>query len=315
VDGFDVLALMDTNADGKINASDAKFSELRIWQDLNGNGAVDAGEMHTLVEMGITSISLARSKSTLTINGNTIGYESLVTFADGSTTTAGTAYMKTDGQNTLRPDNTPTFTMGTDVDKLPQLPGSGLINSIAYKASTDAGFKAAWTALTDNAGNLKPEDLRGQFEALLLKWAGADGVADGSRGGFVDAHHLAFIEKFFGDTYKEAGEMHVVATSPTTAAFGLAIEASFAHLVDVMETMFLAQVAKSDLARGASIVDAVNNPYFFYSLLDFRSNVAPADHPSPTPGNLGLVLDLIKATAPISANDNFANMNLNRKEA
>jgi hypothetical protein len=153
VDGFDVLALMDTNADGKINASDAKFSELRIWQDLNGNGAVDAGEMHTLVEMGITSISLARSKSTLTINGNTIGYESLVTFADGSTTTAGTAYMKTDGQNTLRPDNTPTFTMGQDVDKLPQLPGSGLINSIAYKASTDAGFKAAWTALTDNAGN------------------------------------------------------------------------------------------------------------------------------------------------------------------
>jgi hypothetical protein len=133
VDGFDVLALMDTNADGKIDASDAKFSELRIWQDLNGNGAVDAGEMHTLVEMGITSISLARSKSTLTINGNTIGYESLVTFADGSTTTAGTAYMKTDGQNTLRPDNTPSFTMGQDVDKLPQLPGSGLINSTTWK--------------------------------------------------------------------------------------------------------------------------------------------------------------------------------------
>jgi hypothetical protein len=35
------------------------------------------------------------------LNGNTIGYESLVTFADGSATMAGTgyvAYMKTDGQ-------------------------------------------------------------------------------------------------------------------------------------------------------------------------------------------------------------------------
>jgi hypothetical protein len=42
-----------------------------------------------------------------------------------------------DGQNTLRPDNTPSFTMGQDVDKLPQLPGSGLINSIPWKASND----------------------------------------------------------------------------------------------------------------------------------------------------------------------------------
>jgi hypothetical protein len=67
------------------------------------------------------------------LNGNTIGYENLVSFADGSTTTASTAYMKTDGQNTLRPDNTPTFTMGQDVDKLPQLPGSGLINSTTWK--------------------------------------------------------------------------------------------------------------------------------------------------------------------------------------
>ena len=47
----------------------------------------------------------------------------------------------------------------------------------------------------------------------------------------------------------------------------------------------------------------VDNPYFFYSLLDFRTDVAATDHPSPTPGNLGLVLDLHKATAPASVGD------------
>ena len=34
-DGFEVLETLDTNHDGKIDASDADFASLRVWQDAN----------------------------------------------------------------------------------------------------------------------------------------------------------------------------------------------------------------------------------------------------------------------------------------
>lgn len=34
-DGFDALAQQDTNADGLVDALDANFADLRVWQDLN----------------------------------------------------------------------------------------------------------------------------------------------------------------------------------------------------------------------------------------------------------------------------------------
>jgi hypothetical protein len=42
------LAQYDTNSDNKVDAADAEFSTLRIWQDVNGNGRTDAGELKTL---------------------------------------------------------------------------------------------------------------------------------------------------------------------------------------------------------------------------------------------------------------------------
>lgn len=83
---------------------------MHCHRNTNGNGVVDAGEMKTLTELGITAIDLNRVKSGVNINGNTVGYTSSVTFADGSTGTAGTAYFATDGRNSTRADTAPTFT-------------------------------------------------------------------------------------------------------------------------------------------------------------------------------------------------------------
>jgi hypothetical protein len=60
-DGFAVLETFDSNGDGKIDASDTGFSELRVWRDLNQNGIADAGELQTMADVGISSISLTRS--------------------------------------------------------------------------------------------------------------------------------------------------------------------------------------------------------------------------------------------------------------
>lgn len=48
----------DSNGDSVLDNRDARWSEFRIWQDLNQDGKTDAGELKTLDEWGITSISL-----------------------------------------------------------------------------------------------------------------------------------------------------------------------------------------------------------------------------------------------------------------
>jgi len=49
----------DTNHDGKFNTADAKFSELKVWQDVNQNGVSDAGEVRSLADWGIAEINLS----------------------------------------------------------------------------------------------------------------------------------------------------------------------------------------------------------------------------------------------------------------
>jgi hypothetical protein len=98
VDGFAALAAQDTNADGVVNALDANFANLRIWQDTNqdglsfvdanSNGIFDAGEvseLKTLTELGIASIKVAKTEnSQLLPNGNEIADLGTFTRTDGS---------------------------------------------------------------------------------------------------------------------------------------------------------------------------------------------------------------------------------------
>ena len=89
-DGYEVLETYDTFADGVIDAKDAAFARLRIWRDLDQDGITDAGELKTLPESGITSISLTRTDVTGTNQGHASGYDFLG-FQGGFTRTKGTA--------------------------------------------------------------------------------------------------------------------------------------------------------------------------------------------------------------------------------
>jgi hypothetical protein len=82
-DGWQALAQHDTNADGKIDAADAVFSQLRVWVDANGDGVTDAGELSTMADVGIVDINLAADDAMVAQNGNYLRGFSSYTTADG----------------------------------------------------------------------------------------------------------------------------------------------------------------------------------------------------------------------------------------
>ncbi|OTA19778.1 putative iron-regulated protein FrpA [Xenorhabdus beddingii] len=71
-DGFGALVSEDANKDGVIDQNDPIWSKLRVWVDGTHDGKVDAGELKTLAELGITQISVRSSDKAEVRDGNRI---------------------------------------------------------------------------------------------------------------------------------------------------------------------------------------------------------------------------------------------------
>lgn len=56
--GFENLRRFDDNGDGAIDARDAVYARLRLWQDADSDGRSSSDELATLSSMGVRSISL-----------------------------------------------------------------------------------------------------------------------------------------------------------------------------------------------------------------------------------------------------------------
>ncbi len=66
------LRHFDTDRDGQLDPEDADWSLFRVWQDLDQDGESDPGELRSLDEAGIESISLTSDGIRRTVAGNTV---------------------------------------------------------------------------------------------------------------------------------------------------------------------------------------------------------------------------------------------------
>jgi len=83
--GTEALASLDDNGDGVIDANDAAFAKLLVWQDANADGVSDAGELSGLADHGIVSIATGAVSTDETIDGQAVTARGTFTRADGST--------------------------------------------------------------------------------------------------------------------------------------------------------------------------------------------------------------------------------------
>lgn len=75
-DGFEALRELDDNKDGIFDQQDRSFTELKVWQDINSDGISQENELKTLAEIGLDSINLDATVTSVDSQGNTSGLTS-----------------------------------------------------------------------------------------------------------------------------------------------------------------------------------------------------------------------------------------------
>lgn len=66
------LASLDSNGDGKFTSDDEHFDKVVLWNDANGDGQTDIGEILPFHRVGLTGIDLSSSAESYTARGNEI---------------------------------------------------------------------------------------------------------------------------------------------------------------------------------------------------------------------------------------------------
>ena len=84
-DGFAELARYDDNGDGRIDANDAVYDQLAVFQDSNRNGQTDIGELQQLSDLQIAAIQLGAQAADEDSNGNRVTATSTFVRQDGTT--------------------------------------------------------------------------------------------------------------------------------------------------------------------------------------------------------------------------------------
>ncbi|RKP46511.1 hypothetical protein D7S89_18010, partial [Trinickia fusca] len=201
--GFTTLASLDSNGDGVIDARDPAFSKLRVWVDANGDGKSEAGELKTLSELGITSISLAYTGESVTdANGNRHLAISSFTTADGKTHTMEDVWLNVDTARTINTTQVPVT--GT-IAALPDIAGFGNVSSLHAAMALDKtgqlqSLVQSFIAATD------PSQRAQIATNLVYAWAGVaqnnpNGRDNNIYGHVIDARKIETLEAFLGQRY------------------------------------------------------------------------------------------------------------------
>ena len=177
-DGFAALAGQDSNLDGAVNALDANFANLQVWQDLNQDGVSQAGELKTLTELGIASLNLAKTANSQTLTGgNQIADLGSFVRADGTTAVMADVNLASDA---FHRSFTDVIASTTQTAALPDMQGAGMVRDLRQAASLQSVEGAVLaSALGQYAASTTRNDQRARLDTLLADWAATSSFQSG----------------------------------------------------------------------------------------------------------------------------------------
>ncbi len=165
--GFEALRAEDTNGDGKFDANDTNFSNVKVWRDMDGDGVSDAGELFTLNELGIASINLSSSSVSTTNNTNTITATSTFTKTDGTTGKVANLNFTT---NNFYSEFTDKIELDNTAMSMPNLSGSGMVRDIQEASTLSEGLTDTIQTL-QSQGYVTKDKFMGQLDEMISNWA------------------------------------------------------------------------------------------------------------------------------------------------
>jgi Ca2+-binding RTX toxin-like protein len=216
-DGYQALADLDSNHDGKIDKSDTQFNQLQVMQ---GNGSLSS-----LGELGIQSLSLTNTDigGVQDIQGNTLYKTGSYTLTDGSTREMAEAGFQTNSLYTV--DNNP-VPISSEIAALPNANGYGQIISLqqAMQKDTDGSLKGL---VQDFVTETDPATRSATLDNILYEWTNSAAISPTARGPLIDGRQLSVLEKFLAQSFPD-----------TTVTFSVRAEALTQAYTDLKEYVY-----------------------------------------------------------------------------
>ena len=179
VDGFAALVDQDTNQDGKVNAQDANWNNLKIWRDLNQDGISQSAELSTLAALGINGLNTGKTANSQVLpNGNEIADLGTYTKTDGSVATLGEVSRMADVNlfdDTFHREFPDQIPLAAGVENLPDMQGSGKVRDLREAASQSTRVK---DLLTQYSAATTREAQFALLDQLLDAWADTSGLKE-----------------------------------------------------------------------------------------------------------------------------------------
>ena len=225
-DGFAALAQEDTNHDGRVDAADARFNNLRLWTDLNQDGISQTGELSTLAQKSVAALMVAKTENAVVLaNGNQIADLGGFIRTDGSGGTLGATEQMADidlASNPFYSQFADAIPRTEAAQALPDMNGAGQVRGLQQAASLDtpeghtlAAQLAAFAADPTRTGQ------RARLDALIRAWADTSSMATTATGAFAGVNlsltfggiaqgtpayqawldKLSILERFNGQTF------------------------------------------------------------------------------------------------------------------
>ncbi len=204
--GFEDLSQYDDNSDGVIDSNDVKFSQMRVWQDINSNGLLEEGELTTLAERNISKINLNYEAG----DDETFAEKSTVEYTDGTTGLIQDINLEVNYMNTKyeTPESIP-----ESVVELPQIRGSGSVKDLYSSMIADTDLRTYVANLVTKSAL----EIYNGLDTLLKMWTGLEDISNDTMRGLSPEYLVGIVEKFYNRQYVDEETGSSVVENPNIA--------------------------------------------------------------------------------------------------